>query len=99
MPDTKQQSTSTHNISFMDKISHELRAISHGILGISDHLHDNWENLNNQDSYKNVITISNVSNKLSLLIDLLSKNSQTITGKLAFNVPIVDKKSLAFRRR
>lgn len=62
-------------VSFLLKLSHELKTPIHGIGGISAYLSDNWEELDDTTRRKSVAAISSASENLAKLVDSLLDNT------------------------
>ena len=65
-------------VSFLLKLSHELKTPIHGIGGISTYLSDNWHDLDDETRRNSVVAIASASKNLAKLVDSLldKKNDQ-----------------------
>tara|TARA_B110000503_G_scaffold59383_1_gene94663 strand:+ start:4337 stop:5086 length:750 start_codon:yes stop_codon:yes gene_type:complete len=64
-----------YGVSFLLKLTHELKTPIHGIVGISTYLSNNWENLDDITRRKSVASIASASQNLVKLVDLLDKKN------------------------
>lgn len=78
-----------NNISFLLKLSHELKTPIHGISGISEYLSENWENLDNKTRKSSVVAILKASNSLAELLDSLLKKAHN-NEKIGFDFRLID---------
>jgi signal transduction histidine kinase len=64
-----------YGVSFLLKLTHELKTPIHGIVGISTYLSNNWDNLDDITRRKSVASIASASQNLAKLVDLLDKKN------------------------